>query len=87
MVPWITSDLRKGMRDGDVAKRKTIKSNDPQNWAVYKRLHNKINGEVKLPRHPITLLHLFSLSYADYIVSSNNKLFSVQLVVAMFFLS
>ena len=45
-VPWITSDLRKGMRDRDVAKRKAIKSNDPQEWAVYKRLRNKINEEV-----------------------------------------
>ena len=35
------------MRDRDVAKRKAIKSNDPQDWAVYKRLRNKINGEVK----------------------------------------
>ena len=35
------------MRNCDVAKRKAIKSNDPQNWAVYKRLRNKINGEVK----------------------------------------
>ena len=34
-VPWITSDLRKGMRDRDVAKRKAITSNDPQEWAVY----------------------------------------------------
>ena len=46
-VPWITSDLRKGMRDRDVAKRKAIKSNNPQDWAVYKRLRNRINGEVK----------------------------------------
>ena len=46
-VPWITSDLRKGMRDRDVAKRKAIKSNNPQDWAMYKRLRNRINGEVK----------------------------------------
>ena len=46
-VPWVTSDLRKGMRDRNVAKWKAIKSNDPQDWAVYKRLRNKINGEVK----------------------------------------
>ena len=56
------------MRDRNVAKRKAIKSNDPQNW-VYKRLRKKINGEVKstkaskariknLPRH---LMRLFSL--------------------------
>ena len=34
------------MRDRNVAKRKAIKSNDPQDW-VYKRLRKKINGEVK----------------------------------------
>ena len=27
-VPWITSDLREGMRDRDAAKRKAMKSND-----------------------------------------------------------
>ena len=46
-VPWITSDLRKGIRDRDVAKQKVIKSNDSRDWAVYKRVCNKINGEVK----------------------------------------
>ena len=46
-VPWITSDLTEGMRDRDVAKRKAIKSNDNHDWAVYKRLRNTINGEVK----------------------------------------
>ena len=46
-VPWITSDLLKGMRDHDVAKRKAIKSNNPQDWAMDKRLRNRINGEVK----------------------------------------
>ena len=35
------------MRDRNVAKRKAIKSNDPQDWAMYKRLRNRINGEVK----------------------------------------
>ena len=35
------------MRDRDVAKQKAIKSNDPQEWDVYKRLRIKINGEVK----------------------------------------
>ena len=46
-VPWITSDLRKGIRDRDLAKRKAIKSNNPLDWAMYKRLRNSINGEVK----------------------------------------
>ena len=35
------------MRDRDVAKRKAIKSNNPQDWAMYKMLRNRINGEVK----------------------------------------
>ena len=35
------------MSDRDVAKRKAIKSNSPQDWAMYKRLRNRINGEVK----------------------------------------
>ena len=41
------------MRDRDVAKRKAIKSNDPHEWTVYKRLRYKINGEVNLLRHPL----------------------------------
>ena len=46
-VPWIISDLRKGMRDRYITKRKTVKSHDPQNWDLYKRLRNKIDGDVK----------------------------------------
>ena len=49
-VPWIISHLRKGMRDHDVAKWKTIKSNDPQHWAAYKRLRNNINREVEFTK-------------------------------------
>ena len=40
-VSLVTSDPQKGMRHRDVAKRKAIKSNDPQNWAVNKRLRNR----------------------------------------------
>ena len=36
-----------GIRDRDIAKRKAIKSKDPQDWAVYRRLRNRINGEIK----------------------------------------
>ena len=46
-VPWITSDLQKGMRDLDLPKTKAIKSSNTQDWAMYKRLDNRINGEVK----------------------------------------
>ena len=30
------------MRDRDVAKWKAIKSNNPQHWAMYKRLRNRV---------------------------------------------
>ena len=46
-VPWIISDLWKGMRDRYIVKRKPDKSHDPQDWALYKRLRNKIDGDVK----------------------------------------
>ena len=46
-ITWITSELRKGMRNRNVAKQKAIKSNNPQDWAMYKRLQKRINGEVK----------------------------------------
>ena len=66
-VPWVTSDLRKGMRDRDrdVAKRKAIKSNNPQDWAVYKRLRNKINGEVKSTK---------ASYYANAFIQSNGQI-------------
>ena len=63
-VPWNTSDLRKGMRDRDVAKRKAIKSNNPQDWAMYKRLRNRINGEVKSTK---------ATYYASAFIQSNNS--------------
>ena len=43
-VPWVTSHLRNGMRDRDVAKRKAIKSNDPQDWAVYSLPRSRFLG-------------------------------------------
>ena len=46
-ITWITSELRRGMRNRNVAKQKAIKSNNPQDWAMYKRLQKRINGEVK----------------------------------------
>ena len=35
------------MRDRYIAKRKPVKSHDPQDWALYKRPGNKIDGDVK----------------------------------------
>ena len=38
---------KKGMRDRDATKRKAIKSNDPRDWARYKKLRNIINNNIK----------------------------------------
>ena len=46
-APWINSDLKKGMRDRDAAKRKAVKSNDSCDWAKYKKLRNSINNRIK----------------------------------------
>ena len=35
------------MRDRDVAKRKAMASNDPRDWAKYKKLRNTINNNIK----------------------------------------
>ena len=53
------------MRDRDVAKQKAIKSNNPLDLAVYKRLRNKINGEVKSAK---------SSYYANAFIQSNGDL-------------
>ena len=46
-APWINSELKKGMRDRDAAKRKAVASNDPRDWAKYKKLRNTINNNIK----------------------------------------
>ena len=46
-APWINSELKKGMRDRDAAKRKAMASNDPRDWAKYKKLRNTINNNIK----------------------------------------
>ena len=35
------------MRDRDAAKRKAMASNDPRDWAKYKKLRNTINNNIK----------------------------------------
>ena len=35
------------MRDRDAAKRKAMASNDPPDWAKYKKLRNTINNNIK----------------------------------------
>jgi len=46
-APWINSDLKKGICDCDAAKRKAVKSNDPCDWATYKKLRNSMNNRIK----------------------------------------
>ena len=46
-APWINSELKKGMRDLDATKRKAMASNDPRDWANYKKLRNTINNNIK----------------------------------------
>ena len=46
-APWINSELKKGMRDRDAAKRKAMASNDPRDLAKYKKLRNAINNNIK----------------------------------------
>jgi len=53
---WINSELKKGMRDRDAAKRKAI-----ADWAKYKKMRNKINNNIKLLKHLIILMLLVNL--------------------------
>ena len=45
--PWITADLKERMHNRDTLKIKAIKSNDPHDWANFKRMRNKVNTEIK----------------------------------------
>ena len=45
--PWITSELKKQMHEGDILKIKAIKSSDPVVRAKFKRQRNIINKAVK----------------------------------------
>ena len=45
--PWITVELKKHTHNRDVTKIKAIKSNNPHDWANYKRMRNQVNTEIK----------------------------------------
>ena len=45
-APWINSELKKGMRHRDAAKREAMESNDPRDWPKVK-LWNTINNNIK----------------------------------------
>ena len=46
-APWINSELKKGMRDRDVTKRKAMPLNDTRDWAKQEKLRNTINNNIK----------------------------------------
>ena len=46
-TPWINSASKKGMRCRDAAKRIAVRTKNPQDWANYRKLQNRINNEVK----------------------------------------
>ena len=48
--PWITSELKKGMHDRGIMKLKAIRSKNPHDWAEFKRLRNKVNGDIKIAK-------------------------------------
>ena len=45
--PWITADLKKLMHSRDIMKIKAINSNDPHDWACFKKMGNKVNFAIQ----------------------------------------
>ena len=45
--PCITADLKERMHNHDRFKIKAMNSNDPHDWANFKRMRNKVNTEIK----------------------------------------
>ena len=48
--PWITSELKKRMHDRDILKIKASKSNDSNDWSLFKKQRNKVNSEIRLAK-------------------------------------
>ena len=49
--PWITAGLKERMHNRDTLKMKSVKSNDPHDWANFKRMRNKVNTEIKVAKN------------------------------------
>ena len=45
--PWITVDLKKLMHSRVIMNIKAINSNDPHDWARFKRMRNKVNVTIR----------------------------------------
>ena len=48
--PWITSELKKRMHDRDILKIKASKSNDWNDWSLFKKQSNIVNSEIRLAK-------------------------------------
>ena len=46
-TPWMTSDLKNAMRDGDFRRAKAIKTNSTYHWEMYNKMKNFVYKEVK----------------------------------------
>ena len=45
--PWITHELKKRMHERNILKIQATRSNDPNDWAIFKRIRNSVNNEIK----------------------------------------
>ena len=48
--PWITSELKDLMHSRDILKIKAIRSNDPRDWALFKKQRNLVNKQIQLAK-------------------------------------
>ena len=48
--PWITSELKKRMHDRNILKIKASKSNDSNDWSLFKKQRNIVNSEIRLAK-------------------------------------
>ena len=45
--PWITSELKDLMHNRDILKIKASKTNDPTDWALFKKQRNIVNKQIR----------------------------------------
>ena len=48
--PWITPLPMRRMHERDIQKIKAIRSKDPTDWVVFKKLRNSVNNDIKLAK-------------------------------------
>ena len=49
-APWLTGDVKVQMDARDAAQKKAIDSKTVTDWEEYKKLRNKVNGQIKLEK-------------------------------------